>query len=177
MGYIHEEYRQLVQKYKRENEYSILKTDAFQEANNVFPIDADYYLEINEGTVERARNAKFNAVQGDIRNIPFKDGEFSLLIDTSTIDHITNFGEVLKEYRRVLNSNGRIVLTVWLTNLPITKIGQDVGQDKQFYFSYDEFKAKFLEYFDIVDEGEFEDFKRGKLQDAVFVRYFVGDVK
>lgn len=45
-------------------------------------------------------------------NLPFKDGGFDLVLCSSTLQHVKNQRATLKEIRRVLGKNGRLVVTV-----------------------------------------------------------------
>jgi ubiquinone/menaquinone biosynthesis C-methylase UbiE len=44
-----------------------------------------------------------NVICADLQDIPKSKGYFDLILDFSTIDHITNYKKVLDEYKRVLN--------------------------------------------------------------------------
>lgn len=49
---------------------------------------------------------------GDVRKIPFKNGEFSWVLALGLLDYVDSVGDVLKEIHRVLSLSGQAVLTV-----------------------------------------------------------------
>lgn len=91
-----------------------LKTDTWNEVNTEYPIKADKYIELDKARVRLAKEMGYDAVVGDIRDMPFEDEEFDNIIDLSTIDHVPDFKPVLKEYYRVLKEDGLLVVVVWL---------------------------------------------------------------
>lgn len=58
-------------------------------------------VDINEKNVEYMKKQGLNAQIGDIRRLPFKDGEFSLVIGMEVIEHLKDPSEGLKELFRV----------------------------------------------------------------------------
>jgi SAM-dependent methyltransferase len=59
-----------------------------------------------------ARNKKVFVSQGDVRNLPYKDGSFDVILDISTIDHVseTDAIKVIEEYSRILSKDGILFL-------------------------------------------------------------------
>lgn len=51
-------------------------------------------------------------VQGDITNLPFQDHSFDLIVALDILEHVPDDAAALKELRRVLKPNGRLVVTV-----------------------------------------------------------------
>jgi SAM-dependent methyltransferase len=119
---------------------SALKTDLFDEAVGPGLVAAlssraarvagiDVSQEI-AGAAAR-RNPGLRACRADVRQLPFADGEFDLVLSDSTLDHFESrvlLRNSLHELARVLRAGGRLVLTldnpgnpaVWLRNrLPI----------------------------------------------------------
>ena len=133
---------------------SILKMDAYNEAERI-PIikDKGTVIEYNQDIIDKALkiNPSLHAVRGDIRNLPFKSGEFDLLIDLSTLDHIKpqDLASTIKGYARVLEKNGTLLLIVWLSDLVI---GGKWDPDQQYYFKYEEIKPILEKYFTIESE-------------------------
>ncbi len=50
-------------------------------------------------------------VIGDAHNLPFKDGEFSLVLCTEVLEHTLEPQKVINEIKRVLKTGGRVILT------------------------------------------------------------------
>ncbi len=59
-----------------------------------------------------ARNKALFVSQGDVRNLPLKDGSFDVILDISTIDHVSEDDavKVIAEYSRLLSKNGVLFL-------------------------------------------------------------------
>jgi len=105
----------------------VLKTDLFEEADGT-----GRYLEVlrQAGTVvvgmdispaicEHAWRSSGATPGGyaaaDVRQLPFADGAFALVISPSTLDHLTrpeDLGVSLRELRRVLGEGGRLLVTL-----------------------------------------------------------------
>jgi SAM-dependent methyltransferase len=94
------------------------------------------YFGIDDNTPERfMKNARIGGVAdrastrtGDMRNMPFADGEFDAAISTYAVDHIGRSGAVkaLAEIARVLKPRGEFLMmavdpdwTVWLVSPPL----------------------------------------------------------
>lgn len=132
----------------------ILKTDLFNETQNlpikggvIGNIEGDIYaIEINRKVVNKAIEMGFkNVYQGDIRNLPFSDNEFGVVIDLSTIDHVIEFEMVLSEYNRVLKVGGAVGIIYWSRD--------EGGHNKShFYFRREDFVAEASKYFELQRE-------------------------
>lgn len=133
---IHKKYQLLVNDLKPNG--IILKTDTWNEVETKYPIEADYYLEIDEERVVKAKNIGFNAYQGDIRALPFEDEVFDTLIDLSTIDHIKDYEIALNEYSRVLKKGGKAIIVAWFGD--IKPVMEYYGM--QYWFNQKEFESK-----------------------------------
>ena len=70
-------------------------------------------IDVDERTVAHARGrypaAEF--VQGDVRQLPFEDGAFQLVVSFETIEHVQDPERVLDELRRVLADEGILVIS------------------------------------------------------------------
>jgi SAM-dependent methyltransferase len=121
---IHAHYRGLVKAYLP-GEGLVLKTDLYNEVKAGFRhldgvgLDEDrtVWLEYDERTCRLAR-IRFPGrmiVRGDIRALPFKTERFAGVVDLSTIDHVLpeEMPNVVREYRRVLDTRGQFILVVW----------------------------------------------------------------
>ncbi len=116
----------LFQKYFRELKgKKVLKLDLWNEANNTDISERAVKagmdvtgIDISEVVVGRAkenfrqRGLKARFVQGDIRQLPFKDGEFDYVYTMGTIEHVPDPEKAVKEIHRVLSSGGVAVIGV-----------------------------------------------------------------
>jgi SAM-dependent methyltransferase len=116
---------------------AILKTDLFNETESL-PIPggiikhipgAVIAIEKDQGRVNRAREMGITAYCADIRAIPIDDSRFDLILDFSTIDHVSEYMDVLAEYSRVLRAGGKLAIVYW------AKRENDNDGDGQYYFS------------------------------------------
>jgi SAM-dependent methyltransferase len=51
-----------------------------------------------------------HVVTGDLANLPFRDGAFSLIFSRSVVEHLTHPDKVFQEFHRVLQPNGICVI-------------------------------------------------------------------
>ena len=56
----------------------------------------------------RLRNIYLNS--GSIRNAPYKDGSFDVVVCLSVLEHINDLGPCFKEFSRVLKSRGELII-------------------------------------------------------------------
>lgn len=155
---LHQTYQDIAHAFKQG--YT-LKTDTWQETRDQYeaPITADEYLEILPDLVEKAKARGLNATQGTITDMPYEDGTFDTLIDTSTIDHTPDYPLALQEYARVLKPMGRLLLITWVTDKPTWADGKDLAGGDQYYFNEKEFMEAMDKHFNI--------YERKVLRDAV----------
>lgn len=156
---IHGRYQELVEEAKLNSKGLSLKTDCWQEANDFNPIKVDYYCELYQELVDKAKAKGYNVVQGDIRNLPFEDETFGLLVDTSTIDHIPDYEKALKEYYRVVKRGGNLLLVTWVLLKDEDFLSnEDSYGNPQYYFAYEKFKENLKKYF-IIEQHAFFNYK------------------
>ena len=70
-------------------------------------------VDVDERTVAHAR-AKYPAaefVEADVRQLPFEDGAFELVVSFETIEHVSDPESVLDELRRVLTDDGLLLIS------------------------------------------------------------------
>ena len=103
---------------------SALKTDLFDETvtEGIVPVireaaDAVTGIDFSSDVVEQAqrRDPLLTTRTADIRQLPFDDGSFDLVVSLSTIDHLDSLDEMrqaVTELARVLSRDGTLVLTV-----------------------------------------------------------------
>lgn len=60
----------------------------------------------------RVRDPRVLAVVGDLRAMPFRDGAFTLVFNSSTLEHLDRPLDGLKEMTRVCHSQGRVFVGV-----------------------------------------------------------------
>mgnify|MGYP001439518147 CR=1 FL=1 len=158
-----QEIKEVCGRYQNPN---ILKTDC---SNEIGPLASRLIrineikgnvtcLEINEKVIENAQKDLFGItiIRGDVRDIPFPEQWFDVLIDLSTIDHIHPYEiqTVFKEYKRVLKPNGTVLMFVWLTG-NITYKERQEGQNKnnseaQYFFQENDFIETLNRYFKVM---------------------------
>lgn len=133
-----------------------LKTDCYNESISR-PIVGDgsiKMIEFQQKTINEAlrKNPTLNIIQGDIRHLPFKDGEFNLILDLSTLDHImpSEVPATLKGYYRVLEKNGILVLITWVSK--VQPESPEWNPDNQYYFSYEMIAQALRQLFQIKEE-------------------------
>ena len=102
----------------------LLKTDLFDESlgNGLCSIMASkathvFGMDISIQTLRNAksRHRELCATCSDVRHLPFSSGSFDVIVSNSTLDHFDSTKEIeasLQELRRVLRSDGNLVLTL-----------------------------------------------------------------
>lgn len=102
----------------------VLKTDLFEEAwrDGLFPLlrqrgDALIGIDLSTGAARRARSrhADLIAVGADVRQLPFRDEVFDVVVSNSTLDHFQSIVELeisVRELRRVLRPGGELLVTL-----------------------------------------------------------------
>jgi SAM-dependent methyltransferase len=58
------------------------------------------------------RCPKASFMVGDVVSLPFRDDVFDWVISVEVLEHVPNFSLAIKEYYRVLNHGGKILLTI-----------------------------------------------------------------
>ncbi len=108
-------------------------------------------IDISSKYIRRAskRYPEVRAIKGSIDKMPFKDGEFGLLIDLSTIDHIADYEKVLDEYKRVLSKKGILLLVSWIS----LRKDKSNTRKTQYVFNFKKFNLEIENRFNIIKEG------------------------
>jgi SAM-dependent methyltransferase len=70
--------------------------------------------------------------QGDVCALPFADGTFDLVLATDIIEHVDDDGAALREIRRVLKPDGRVLITVPAFQA-LWGVQDEIGQHKRRY--------------------------------------------
>jgi SAM-dependent methyltransferase len=101
-----------------------LKTDLFDEAQGrgLLPLISSRSSEVvgvdvSETAVRaaRVRHSELDAVQADVRFLPFEQESFEVIVSNSTLDHFSARSEILlalRELRRVLQRDGLLIVTL-----------------------------------------------------------------
>lgn len=133
---------------------TILKTDAHNEAYiEALVPEGAHVIEINSNVVKDAKRAhpELNIIQGDIRELPYEDKMFDLVMDFSTIDHIDRKGveDALKEYKRTLKDDGKFFVVCWVASGDQRETRNDVVT--QYVFARKWFEDSIKKHFEITD--------------------------
>ncbi len=147
---------------------TVLKTDADNEANDrpaIVPnIQTNHechftIIEYVQKVIDSAlrKYPDLNIVQGDIRDLPFPDKAFDMIVDNSTIDHIPpkDLSKTLDEYSRILDDAGLMHIVIWCAIDP-----EDISQadewnpTTQYFHWFDDLKKYFTSpNYKIIEEG------------------------
>ncbi len=107
-----------------------LKTDLYDEAVGggleVGVADWVMGIDVAASTARLARERRgLAALAADVRELPFGDGTFDLVVSFSTLDHFQAAGEIsraLREIRRVMAAGGVLALTLDNLSNPIVRL-------------------------------------------------------
>lgn len=93
---------------------SILQYRMAQLSKSVTNLDVTNYHwdRIKERAFHKAHGSNITFVQGDARDMPFKDGLFPRVVCASVLEHIENPLKVVDEMWRVLSPGGRLLVTM-----------------------------------------------------------------
>lgn len=69
-------------------------------------------LDHSEEAVRAARRRRLAVLRGDARSLPFRDGQFDLVISTDAWEHVEQDDQVAAEAHRVLRPGGRLFVAV-----------------------------------------------------------------
>lgn len=132
----------------------ILKTDAFNEAEG-YPENGgiaacltDFervdLLEYDIATMVKAKRVigqrdDVTFTRGDIRELPFKENTYDVVMDLSTLDHVepSDVPTVLDEYKRVLKDTGILLLIAWYEVIKGPQ-PKEWRAENQYYFNEEE---------------------------------------
>jgi len=137
----------------------VLKADAFNEATHrdrspISELVPDACcIEIDHNTVEAARRncPGLDIRTGSVCDLPWGPGEFDLVVDLSTIDHVQEPEQALREYARVLAPRGVLLVVSWVNCAPGTVSGLSGYGGTQYFFDVRAFRKALRERFEVVD--------------------------
>jgi SAM-dependent methyltransferase len=102
----------------------VLKTDLFDEGMGAGLYDmltsrAQSFvgtdISVHVARAARSNHGGLSAAGADVRDLPFADGAFDVIVSNSTLDHFDSKDEIvasLRELRRVLRTGGELLLTL-----------------------------------------------------------------
>lgn len=85
----------------------------------ITPYATIFGIDVNESMLNMAkqitedRKNAFSWHLGDVASLPFEPGSFTAVFCQQGIQYFPNEGVALKEIRRVLKSNGQLIISVW----------------------------------------------------------------
>ncbi|MGE5442983.1 MAG: class I SAM-dependent methyltransferase [Ignavibacteriales bacterium] len=103
---------------------TLLKTDLFDESlgDGLYPLLASRAknvvgmdISILTSHSARSRRGGLQAVNADVRHLPFVNGAFDVIVSNSTLDHFESSDDIvasLRELNRVLRAGGQLFLTL-----------------------------------------------------------------
>lgn len=81
-------------------------------------------------------NLSIDWIEADATQLPFPDGSFDIVISVTAIEFMDDIKGVLMEAKRVLNTNGRLIIGVLTKNSPWGKLYQQMAElDKDNLFA------------------------------------------
>lgn len=130
----------------------------------------DFSEKLIKTATELNNELKFKCkfVEGDIRNMPFKDKEFEIVVSGGVIEHVSETEKTIAELSRVLKKNGYLLIHVphkISVFTLIKKIQQILGVWKLGYeksFSRDYLSKLFNKYDLKILEFKLKEFEAGK---------------
>lgn len=156
------------------NNVNLLKTDLWNEGVatgrdilSQYQGDGDlnlYGVDISSITCSAAKKRikRTSIIQGDIRNLPFEDSCFDIILDLSTLDHIPphQVKSVIQEYKRTLRKDGILLLIFWYDSallrliFKLRKIDykRQPAKGTQYYFPISVLKDDIKKQFNILEE-------------------------
>jgi ubiquinone/menaquinone biosynthesis C-methylase UbiE len=69
-------------------------------------------LDVEALRLAASRRSRLQIVQGDLYALPFREGTFDLVFNSSTLEHVDSFGDALAEMQRVTRLGGRLFVGV-----------------------------------------------------------------
>ncbi len=120
---------------------------------HVIATDADpEQVELAKSHYREHEKLQFSQV--DAANLPFKDGEFEMVLSLNVFHHISNWGYVLSEVNRVLKPRGYFVFHDLAYSKVATILFRPVAKHYGLYTIGDIIEASKTHGFSIVHRGE-----------------------
>jgi SAM-dependent methyltransferase len=113
-------------------------------AAHVYGLDLAFEAVADGEHTQQAPRLRY--VQGDCRNLPFRDGSLDLVVAFEVIEHLAEWRELLREARRVLRPAGQLAVST--PNR--LYYGESRSEPNPFHiheFDYEEFREALREFF------------------------------
>lgn len=140
-------------------------------------------IELDKEQIERAKKFEkehgmnLHITQGDMRKLPFKDGELSFIYSFGSIFHMNkeDIRRTIEEFKRVLKEDGLCYINLLSTKDFRYSVGECVGKDE---FVQDEGGEKILHSYFEEDEADkyFEDMTLLYKEHRVYERIYEGNL-
>ena len=116
-------------------------------------------IECDQNMIDKAQYMQLyefvKITKGNISHLPYEDKYFDLVLDFSTIDHISleDMKKTFAGYNRVLKDGGLIVLVSWCADIyKCVETDTDKHFENQYYFLVKDLKDSFQQNFNIMEE-------------------------
>jgi len=104
----------------------------------------------SERMVQLTRERGVEALVGDVRELPFRDGNFDVVVAAWMLYHVAELGRALAEIRRVLRPDGVFVATT-NSERSLADLWRLVGYTPEYSFGAENGEGPLLRYFTVVE--------------------------
>jgi len=118
-----------------------------QSAKSVTGVDVD--IEAAREAITECDSSKTRVLLGDGTNLPFIDGSFDVITSFETLEHLHARSELLAEFKRVLATDGTLVLSTPNANYTKPVNGKPTNPFHIFEYNPQELKTELENYFRI----------------------------
>lgn len=138
-------------------------------------------IDIDKDTISKAshkyRSENINFIDGSILNIPVNDSSYDIITCFETIEHISNHDKALNELKRILSSNGILVIST-----PEKKYYSDLNNFKNPFHQKELYEKDFIQllnkyftYYEIYSQSSFNGSLIMKDGERKIIKYYSGD--
>ena len=75
------------------------------------PIEGRFFLDISRHSLQKLKKAGAQAVESDLKGIPFPENSFDVVCAFEILEHLENDAEVINDLARVLKPEGKILVS------------------------------------------------------------------
>lgn len=129
--------------------------------NMLYRTDLNFYgIDISEEQVKICNNKELNVQKANMISLPFNNSEFDKILCIATYHHLDNDKDrklALYEMHRVLQINGKVLITVWAMEQESNSIHNFKKSNEMVPWKCKEDKNTYLRYYHIYKEGELEE--------------------
>jgi ubiquinone/menaquinone biosynthesis C-methylase UbiE len=79
--------------------------------SDIYCCDHDKYLQKYFNDINANENANISFDICDLNNTEYPDNHFDYIYSISVLEHTNNYSDIIKEFKRILKPNGRLILT------------------------------------------------------------------